>query len=377
MEREPRRRKSIANRRSRRGGSSSNPHHNEDRMVKPFPPNVRFGHEGQRTKFNQFMARQFAPMKYLSTSSLQRTGLLNEVNMYVYRMGWETFVGMKHPTYIVPTCEFLSSFEFDVDEALLNFRLGNQDHTIGLFELNDVFHFPKDKEANIEYDRDEFWGELTGQRDVIYQPRMSKDSKIRSHSLRYLHRLMSHSLFPRKEGDSVVSTIELNILYGMVNNIQLDVCHVLASKFKDLTIKTSGVIKIGGLVLAIASYVGFDIENMPFDKLPGSSFIDLPMMEAMGLIEMELGGIPHLIGNPQQQQPMQEEEDESELQQVMQRMDSLELQVGVIDSNVGELTSMAQEMRHDLTMMNQNLLAYFQHQNFFPPPFPPHDQGHP
>ena len=172
--------------------------------------------------------------------------------------------------------------------------------------------------------------------------------------------------------------MELNILYGMVNNIQLDICHVLASKFKDITTKRSGVIKVGGLVLAITNYLGFDIENMPFDKLPGSSFIDLSMMEAMGLIEMGVGGVPHLIGDPHQpQQPMQEEEEESELQQVMNRMDSLELQVGVIDSNVGELTSMAQEMRHDITMMNQNLLAYFHHQNFFPPPFPPHDQGHP
>ena len=80
---------------------------------------------------------------------------------------------------------------------------------------------------------------------------MSKDSKIRSHALRYLHRLMAHSLFPRKEGDSVVNTMELNILYGMVNNIQLDICHVLASKFKDITIKRSGVIKVGGLVLPL------------------------------------------------------------------------------------------------------------------------------
>ena len=67
----------------------------------------------------------------------------------------------------------------------------------------------------------------------------------------------------------------------------------------------------------------------------------------------------------------------------MSRLDTLELQVSVIDSNVGELTSTAHEMnsslhdvRHDVTMLNQNLMAYFQHQNFFPPPFPPHDQGH-
>ena len=109
-----------------------------------------------RNKFNQLMSRQFAPMKYLSPSLLQRVGLLDEVNMYIARMGWEAFILMRHPQYVVPTCEFLSSFEFDVDDAMLNFRLGNQDHIIGLSELNDVFHFSKDQEANINFDKDEF-----------------------------------------------------------------------------------------------------------------------------------------------------------------------------------------------------------------------------
>ena len=98
-------------------------------------------------------------MKYLSASALQRSGLLDEVNMYVARMGWEAFIIMKHPIYIVPTCEFLSSFKYDEYNGILNFRLGNQDHTIGLFKLNDIFHFPKDQDANIVYDRHEFWRE--------------------------------------------------------------------------------------------------------------------------------------------------------------------------------------------------------------------------
>ena len=113
----------------------------------------------------------------------------------------------------MPACEFLSSFEFDENEALLNFRLGNQDHTIGLFELNDVFHFPKNQDADIDFDRDDFWSEINSQRAIFYQPRLAKDSKIRSHALRYLHRLMAHSLFLRKEGDLVVTTMELNVLY--------------------------------------------------------------------------------------------------------------------------------------------------------------------
>ena len=97
---------------------------------------------------------------------------------------------------------------------------------------------------------------------------------------------MSHSLFPRKKGDSVVTTMELNVLYCMVNNIKLDVCHVLASKFKDITTKRTWAIKVGGMVLSIVNYLGFDIDNMPFDKLPGPSSIDLHMMEAMGIVRI-------------------------------------------------------------------------------------------
>ena len=58
---------------------------------------------------------------------------------------------------------------------------------------------------------------------------------------------------------------------------------------------------------------------------------------------------------------MEEEEEEAvDLQQVMDRLDNLELQVGVIDSNVDE-------MRHEVRSMNQNLLAFFHSQNVFPP----------
>ena len=45
----------------------------------------------------------------------------------------------------------------------------------------------------------------------------------------------------------------------------------------------------------------------------------------------------------------------------MDHIDNLELQVGVIDSNVDEI-------RHEIQTMNHNLLAFFHSQNFFPPP---------
>ena len=135
---------------------------------------------------------------------------------------------------------------------------------------------------------------------------------------------MSHSLFPIKEGNSVVTTMELNVLYCMVNNIKLDVCHVLASKFKDITTKRIWEIKVGGLVLSITNDSGFDIDNMPFDKLPGPSSIDLHMMESMGMIEIGFIGEPRLIGDHQQ---ARQEEEEEEKRKKIDKLPALHPQV--------------------------------------------------
>ena len=61
-------------------------------------------------------------------------------------------------------------------------------------------------------------------------------------------------------------------------------------------------------MLSIANYLGFDIDNLPFDKLPGPSLIDLHMMEAIGKVEIGCMGVPIFIGA--QQQARQEEESE-------------------------------------------------------------------
>ena len=64
---------------------------------------------------------------------------------------------------------------------------------------------------------------------------------------------------------------------------------------------------------------------------------------------------------------MDEEEDSEDIQDVMQRLDDLELQVGVIDLDFSELTSMAHGMNtkivdihQDIKRINHKLLAYFQ-----------------
>ena len=102
--------------------------------------------------------------------------------------------------------------------------------------------------------------------------------------------------------------------------------YVIASKLKDVANRRIRAIKVGGLVLSIANYLCFDMDNIPFAQLHGNTKIDLHMMEAMGMVQMGFGGVPTFIGDQVFQQAMEkEEEEEVDLQQVMDRLDNLEL----------------------------------------------------
>ena len=78
---------------------------------------------------------------------------------------------------------------------------------------------------------------------------------------------------------------------------------------------------------------------------------------------------------------MEEEEEDVLINDVMERLDNLELQVGVIDSNMGELNfevrrmgCTSRQMNRTLNMINHNLSTYFSSQNFVPPPFPHNEE---
>ena len=55
-------------------------------------------------------------------------------------------------------------------------------------------------------------------------------------------------------------------------------CHAIALKLKDIAQSFNTVIKIGGLVMTFAHYVGFDIDDMPFKRIKGREMVDIVMM---------------------------------------------------------------------------------------------------
>lgn len=85
---------------------------------------------------------------------------------------------MQSPSYAAPTYEFLSSFSFNEHTLMLNFCSGNEEYNLRLFALNNVFDFLKNQNTNVEYDKNEFWREITGEIGVFYEARSAKESRI-------------------------------------------------------------------------------------------------------------------------------------------------------------------------------------------------------
>ena len=103
------------------------------------------------------------------------------------------------------------------------------------------------------------------------------------------------------------------------------------------------------------------------------------MMEAMGLVRIDHNGRAFLI-KPAPQVEEEEQEGDASLNEVMERLDTLELQIRVTDANVGELNNeipgigrTSRHMNRILNLINHNLNAYLSSQNYVPPPFQ-HDE---
>ena len=180
------------------------------------------------------MRRKIIPNRYPHQGALTLIGLFDEVSTLLKKLGWENYMTRAYPTYLKPTCEFLSSFKLDEKAKSFTFRLGNRDFKLKLFKLNDVLEFLKGHKANIQFDKNEFWRELSGDKRAIYEARTCRESKMHSHALRYIHRVMAHTIFGRKEGDSVIPNTELQILYCLVHDKKIYLCHAIALKLRDV-----------------------------------------------------------------------------------------------------------------------------------------------
>ena len=76
------------------------------------------------------------------------------------------------------------------------------------------------------------------------------------------------------------------MLHAIVHSRKVNVSMMVASKLNEVAKSQKGAIRMGGVVLALASHVGFDLDSISFPKCKGGIKINTNIMMKMGLTEL-------------------------------------------------------------------------------------------
>jgi hypothetical protein len=202
--------------------------------------------------------------------------------MLTNRLGLWEFLCDAVNTYKAITIEFLSSYEFDRASRTMTFNLGGYHVSLHTTELLELFDLPRDNVDQMRpvlglyHDMNEHQFRALTMLDILNDQR----AKNISHPvIRYLQRVISHTLFARGETASVFNDGDMNYICSMLrrNNGEMrympHLTYHLAKHIKTVAnnIQAGGVVRIGGIITKIARAL-----NIPTgeDVVPGYTLVD-------------------------------------------------------------------------------------------------------
>jgi hypothetical protein len=265
--------------------------------------------------------RTLAPSRWIDVATINELGLGNSVEFLTSRINLWDFLTDIVPTYRGITLEFLSSVEFCRATNVIKFSLGGSYFERTTYEIMQLLHLPHENSMSMNdtctYDPDMpgymfknaicHTGVLTHQQNrAILHP-----------ALRYIQRVLAHSLFGRGHTISKFFKPEIFFLYCMMrrsaNEIHL-MPHFGYYLCKHLyTVATehrpNGIITVGGIITKIARALHI---NVPDDVVGGPTTLNLDGLTQMRLIIRATANSPWLstgLGNNHYQLPLEEDID--------------------------------------------------------------------
>ena len=115
----------------------------------------------------------------------------------------------------------------------------------------------------------------------------AKSSSIRNPVLRYLHRAMTQLVFARIDGGSVSYT-KMDVIYSLLNRKGINFGILFTIYVDRISKKDGSPICCGGLITAIAEYVGIPTVDLTPDM--GEMFITYEVLFAVGLLKTDSSG---------------------------------------------------------------------------------------
>jgi hypothetical protein len=214
-------------------------------------------------KYESLHRREFSHTRIYDVNLLEKVGLDEELPIILQSVGWGKLYGKPHLGSRLLTLEFVMTFEIVENgrKCFMKFCSFGKSFGCQLSHFSELLDFSKsclpESSAMRNFNKVEF-------SDAIYGKSIRlRFSDIHNPSLRFLHRWMLFTLFPKVELRSV-ATPEHKCLFAMVNRIMYTPVADIVDYFKNVH-KMSGPIECTSMVTRIAMNLGcLEMANLAY-----------------------------------------------------------------------------------------------------------------
>ncbi|KAF3522808.1 hypothetical protein F2Q69_00047984 [Brassica cretica] len=172
----------------------------------------------------------WVPTRFADTKMMEELGIEGDVRTMLKHMKMESFYSMAYPTYVEVSCQFLATLEATFHEVehvrqgwgKIKFKVNGKTHYMSFKDIRAMMGIEDNEEPTLpRFNKlpTGVWRVISGN---LHATGHDKNSAIRHPAVRYLHRILVHTLYPRME-PGTVNEEELRLLYRAVrDNVTLN-----------------------------------------------------------------------------------------------------------------------------------------------------------
>ncbi|KAL0796227.1 hypothetical protein Bca101_067604 [Brassica carinata] len=227
------------------------------------------------------------PTRFADERLMRELEIDQDIKDLLALMNMDSFYSMAHPTYKEVSCQFLASLEVTFHSSQheeqgwgrISFKIDGKPYFMTFTEIGEVLGLKDLKESSLPKLKglpkgktlSHFTYKFLSGKDRVSST--DKNASIRHPSVRYLHRLIVHTIYPRKE-QSNVNGEDLNLMHQAIQHFALP--PHLPEVPTDFYAEFEAQIGIGGLITPLLAHQGIDLG----DDASGPSFIDLTYLKS-------------------------------------------------------------------------------------------------
>ncbi|KAG5400169.1 hypothetical protein IGI04_014776 [Brassica rapa subsp. trilocularis] len=167
----------------------------------------------------------WVPTCFADPKMMEELGIEDDVRIMLQHMKMESFYSMAYPTYEELSSQFLATLEASFYEAnhvrhgwgKIRFKVNGKNYVMGFKEIGAMMGLEDNEDQTLPRFKKlptGVWRVISGN---LHATGHDKNSAIRHPAVRYLHRILVHTLYPRKEAGTV-NEEELRQLYRAVKD---------------------------------------------------------------------------------------------------------------------------------------------------------------